>query len=151
MTSRLGVALGLVAALVAFPLGCKDSSSGSKQSSASGSAGNTAANGGSNTGTNTGSNTGSNTGAVGPRQQPHWQVAMTACLKLGAVVVPCITMLTERDIAYRIEHSGARAIITTKDGAQASGLGLSMAYGFIRQSGGSMPIVLAMPAHTPAM
>ena len=27
---------------------------------------------------------------------PHWQIAMTACLKLGAVVVPCITMLIRR-------------------------------------------------------
>lgn len=48
---------------------------------------------------------------------PQWQIAMTACLKLGAVVVPCITMLTERDLAYRLEHSGANAIITTTDGA----------------------------------
>lgn len=46
---------------------------------------------------------------------PHWQIAMTACLKLGAVVVPCITMLTDRDLAYRLEHSGARAIITTRE------------------------------------
>lgn len=46
---------------------------------------------------------------------PQWQIAMTACLKLGAVVVPCITMLTQRDLAYRIEHSGARAVITTRE------------------------------------
>ena len=50
-------------------------------------------------------------------RRPHWQIAMTACLKLGAVVVPCITMLTERDLAYRLDHSGARAIITTAAGA----------------------------------
>ena len=48
---------------------------------------------------------------------PHWQIAMSACLKLGAVVVPCITMLTARDLAYRLEHSGARAIVTTAEGA----------------------------------
>ena len=48
---------------------------------------------------------------------PHWQITITACLKLGAVVVPCITMLTERDIAYRINHSGARAVIASKEGA----------------------------------
>ena len=48
---------------------------------------------------------------------PHWQIAMTACLKLGAVVVPCITMLTQRDLAYRLEHSGARAVITTNENA----------------------------------
>jgi acyl-coenzyme A synthetase/AMP-(fatty) acid ligase len=50
-------------------------------------------------------------------RRPHWQIAMVACLKLGAVVVPCITMLTERDLAYRFEHSGARAIITTGENA----------------------------------
>lgn len=50
-------------------------------------------------------------------RRPHWQIAMTACLKLGAVVVPCITMLTARDLAYRLEHSGARAIVTTAEGA----------------------------------
>lgn len=48
---------------------------------------------------------------------PHWQIAMIACLKLGAVVVPCITMLTERDVAYRLAHSGARAVITTNEGS----------------------------------
>jgi acyl-coenzyme A synthetase/AMP-(fatty) acid ligase len=48
---------------------------------------------------------------------PHWQIAMTACLKLGAVVVPCITMLTQRDLVYRLEHSGARAVITTRENA----------------------------------
>ena len=43
----------------------------------------------------------------------QWQIVMTACLKLGAVTVPCIEMLTERDITYRINHSGAKAIVTT--------------------------------------
>ena len=44
---------------------------------------------------------------------PEWQIALTACLKLGAIPIPCITMLTERDVAYRVEHSGAAAAITT--------------------------------------
>ena len=43
---------------------------------------------------------------------PEWQIALTACLKLGAVPIPCITMLTERDVAYRVGHSGAVAAIT---------------------------------------
>ena len=43
---------------------------------------------------------------------PEWQVALTACLKLGAIPIPCITMLTERDVAYRVRHSGAAAAIT---------------------------------------
>ncbi len=44
---------------------------------------------------------------------PEWQICLTACLKLGAVPIPCITMLTEKDIAYRMDHSGAAAVITT--------------------------------------
>ena len=43
---------------------------------------------------------------------PEWQIALTACLKLGAIPIPCITMLTERDVAYRVRHSGAVAAIT---------------------------------------
>jgi acyl-coenzyme A synthetase/AMP-(fatty) acid ligase len=44
---------------------------------------------------------------------PEWQIATVGCLKLGAVPVPCIDMLSARDLAYRVEHSGARAIVTT--------------------------------------
>ena len=46
---------------------------------------------------------------------PEWQIALTACLKLGAIPIPCITMLTERDVAYRVEHSGAVAAITLSE------------------------------------
>ena len=42
----------------------------------------------------------------------EWQIALTACLKLGAVPIPCITMLTGRDVAWRVRHSGASAAIT---------------------------------------
>jgi acyl-coenzyme A synthetase/AMP-(fatty) acid ligase len=44
---------------------------------------------------------------------PQWQVSLVGCLKLGAVPIPCIDMLTERDVAYRAQHSGARAVVTT--------------------------------------
>jgi acyl-coenzyme A synthetase/AMP-(fatty) acid ligase len=44
---------------------------------------------------------------------PEWQISMVACLKLGAIPVPCIEMLTEKDIVYRIGHSEAVAAITT--------------------------------------
>jgi acyl-coenzyme A synthetase/AMP-(fatty) acid ligase len=47
---------------------------------------------------------------------PHWQIAMIACLKLGAVPIPCIEMLTEKDVSYRVGHSGAVAAITTRAG-----------------------------------
>lgn len=42
---------------------------------------------------------------------PEWQIALVACTKLGAVAIPAIEMLTRRDIAYRIENSGAVAAI----------------------------------------
>lgn len=49
---------------------------------------------------------------------PQWQLAMVACLKLGAVPVPCIEMLTEKDVTYRLKHSGAIAAITTRESVQ---------------------------------
>src|ERR1700730_8927334 len=44
---------------------------------------------------------------------PEWQIAMVGALKLGAIPIPCIDMLTEGDVAYRIAHSGARGAVTT--------------------------------------
>ena len=44
---------------------------------------------------------------------PEWQIALVACHKIGAVPIPCVTMLTRKDIDYRLEHSGAVAAITT--------------------------------------
>jgi len=46
---------------------------------------------------------------------PEWQVSMLACLRLGAVPIPCIGMLTPKDVAFRVSHSGACAAITTQD------------------------------------
>lgn len=42
---------------------------------------------------------------------PEWMIAMVAVMKLGAVPIPCIEMLTARDLAYRVENSDARAVI----------------------------------------
>ncbi len=44
---------------------------------------------------------------------PAWQVVMIGGLKLGALVIPCTTALRARDLAYRVRHSGARAIVTS--------------------------------------
>ena len=44
---------------------------------------------------------------------PQWQIAMVGCLKLGAVPVPCIEMLTEKDVLYRAGKAQAVAAITT--------------------------------------
>ena len=44
-----------------------------------------------------------------------WQIAMTACTKLGLVPVPCIGMLTAKDVLYRIAHCDAKGVITTPE------------------------------------
>jgi acyl-coenzyme A synthetase/AMP-(fatty) acid ligase len=49
---------------------------------------------------------------------PQWQIAMVACLRIGVIPIPCIDMLTAKDIRYRVEHSGAAGAITT--GANAA-------------------------------
>lgn len=41
----------------------------------------------------------------------EWQIAMIAALKLGAIPIPCIEMLTAADLSYRVRDSGARAVI----------------------------------------
>ena len=46
---------------------------------------------------------------------PEWQICLTACFKVGAVPIPCITMLTEKDVTYRVNHSQAIAVITVAD------------------------------------
>jgi acyl-coenzyme A synthetase/AMP-(fatty) acid ligase len=40
-----------------------------------------------------------------------WQAAYIGALRLGAIVIPCTSMLREKDLIYRANHSGARAII----------------------------------------
>ena len=44
---------------------------------------------------------------------PQWQLAMVGCLRLGVIPIPCIDMLTAKDVRYRVEHSGAAGAITT--------------------------------------
>lgn len=48
---------------------------------------------------------------------PRWQAALSACLHLGAVPVPCVTQATAAEVAYRVSRSGARAAFV--DGALA--------------------------------
>ena len=43
---------------------------------------------------------------------PEWQICIVACLKLGAIPIPCITMLSKKDVHYRVQHAGAVAAIT---------------------------------------
>ncbi|HYB12438.1 MAG TPA: AMP-binding protein, partial [Myxococcota bacterium] len=49
---------------------------------------------------------------------PEWQLVIVGALKAGALVIPSATTLRPKDIVYRVGHSGAVAIITTR--AQAS-------------------------------
>jgi acyl-coenzyme A synthetase/AMP-(fatty) acid ligase len=46
-----------------------------------------------------------------------WQSAYVGALKAGAIVIPCVSMLRENDLIYRANHSQARAIITSAEGA----------------------------------
>ncbi len=46
-----------------------------------------------------------------------WQAAYIGALKMGAIVIPCVSMLREKDLVYRANHSGARAIIAGTDTA----------------------------------
>ena len=46
-----------------------------------------------------------------------WQAAYIAALRIGAIVIPCTSMLREKDLVYRANHSEARAIIATAENA----------------------------------
>ncbi len=62
--------------------------------------------------TNIGLNKGDRVLVMLPRI-PAWQIAIVGCLKMGLVPIPCVTMLTSSDIAYRIKDAGAVAVVTT--------------------------------------
>jgi acyl-coenzyme A synthetase/AMP-(fatty) acid ligase len=49
---------------------------------------------------------------------PQWQIAFLAALRIGALVIPCTSQLRAKDIAYRANHSEAKAIITTGENAE---------------------------------
>ncbi len=42
---------------------------------------------------------------------PEWQIAVVAALRIGAVPIPCIEMLTADEIAYRVDHAETKAIV----------------------------------------
>ena len=45
---------------------------------------------------------------------PQWQIAMVGCLRVGVIPIPCIDMLTAKDVRFRVEHAGAAGAITTR-------------------------------------
>lgn len=48
-------------------------------------------------------------------RNPHWLIAMCACLHIGAVPVPCVTQISASEVSYRVRLSGARAAIVSSD------------------------------------
>ncbi len=42
---------------------------------------------------------------------PEWMVAIVGALRIGAIPIPCVEMLTARDLDYRVENSGASAVV----------------------------------------
>jgi len=46
----------------------------------------------------------------------EWWVINVACLRMGAVISPAPTQLTEKDIRYRLERSDAACVITDPEG-----------------------------------
>jgi len=61
---------------------------------------------------------------IAPRV-PQWWIAMLGLIRLGVVPIPGTTLLTSRDIGYRIEASGASALLTDAEGAaKADGIEL---------------------------
>jgi acyl-coenzyme A synthetase/AMP-(fatty) acid ligase len=54
---------------------------------------------------------------------PEWHPIMLALLKLGAVSIPCSEMLRRKDLAFRVEHSGARLVVCDRPAeSEVSGL-----------------------------
>jgi len=42
---------------------------------------------------------------------PEWTIAMAGALKIGAIPVPCVEMLTARDVRYRLADAAVKAVI----------------------------------------
>ncbi len=49
---------------------------------------------------------------------PQWWETMLGLMKLGAIGIPCTTLLTSKDIQYRADISEAVALVTDRSGAE---------------------------------
>jgi acyl-coenzyme A synthetase/AMP-(fatty) acid ligase len=47
-------------------------------------------------------------------KRPEWHQIMLGCLKAGGVAIPGSDMLRSRDLAFRVEHSGARHVVAER-------------------------------------
>ena len=45
-------------------------------------------------------------------RSPQWAIAGLAALRLGGVILPCVTMLQSKDLKYRIDEARPSAIIS---------------------------------------
>ena len=52
---------------------------------------------------------------------PEWWIGMLGLIRLGAVPVPATSLLTARDVAYRLESARISAVITNQDGVAKAG------------------------------
>lgn len=46
---------------------------------------------------------------------PEWYSVLFGCMKAGVISMPGTNLLTAKDIAYRVNHSGAKAIIVSEE------------------------------------
>lgn len=55
---------------------------------------------------------------------PEWWISMLGLIRLGAVPMPCTTLLTPHDLTYRVETARVAAVVTDAEGAgKLSGFG----------------------------
>ncbi len=66
---------------------------------------------------------------------PEWWIVMLGLIRLGAVPIPSTLLLTERDLAYRVQTGCIKGVVTTQDGAAK----LSNFEGIRMLVGGSSP------------
>jgi acyl-coenzyme A synthetase/AMP-(fatty) acid ligase len=60
---------------------------------------------------------------------PEWHPLMLGALRLGAVSIPCSEMLRHKDLAFRVEHSGARLVVADRQAEQeVTGLGADVLF-----------------------
>lgn len=70
---------------------------------------------------------------------PAWQIAVVACTKLGVIPIPCITMLTRKDLDYRFDHSEAKGVITTAENCGKIDPARALALRLAVSDGGAVP------------
>jgi acyl-coenzyme A synthetase/AMP-(fatty) acid ligase len=60
---------------------------------------------------------------------PEWHPVMLALMRLGAVSIPCSEMLRHKDLAFRVEHAGARLVVADRPAeAEVSGLDADLVF-----------------------